>query len=108
MLKVTGNNIILASLPSSQSHLPQKQVIQHGCLEIPETCITCYIFEAGRPVTQAGWAFELHTFLHGHWLNDYTLEMMQLNYVIEGVDYEITGDLTEAELLPLNENIKDG
>jgi hypothetical protein len=39
VLKAVDNDVILASLPSSQAHLPVTQTIQHGCLEIPDSCI---------------------------------------------------------------------
>jgi hypothetical protein len=98
VLKVIGDNIILASLPSSKIHLPADQSFSHGCLEIPESCINCYIIKAKTPITKEGWSFELDTFLYGQWLDDFPLKVLQANYQIQGVDYEIIGDLTETEL----------
>jgi len=98
VLKVIGNEVVLASLPSSKLHLPQTQAIIHGCLEIPESCINCYIFKAANPVCKNGWSFPLDTFLYGEWLDDYTIEQLEAAYSIEHVDYEIVGELTEAEL----------
>lgn len=98
VLKVIDNLVVLASLPSSQIHLPATQQIIHGCLEIPEACINCYIFKANIPITKCGWSFQLDTFLYGPWIDDFSLEILQKNYQIEGVDYEIIGELTDAEL----------
>ena len=70
----------------------------HGCLEIPEACINCYIFEPGRPITKSGWSFTFHTMLYGSWLDDFEVSSLEKNYPIAGVDYEIVGDLTEVEL----------
>ena len=98
VLKVIDNNVILASLPSSQSHLPVSQKIEHGCLEIPSGCINCYIFEANRPITKCGWSFSLNTFLHGLWLDDFNISELMASYSIENVEYEIIGELTDEEL----------
>ena len=98
VLKVIGDNAVLASLPSSVNHLPRNQALNHGCLEIPEACINCYIFEAGRPITTTGWSFSFHTMLYGSWLDDYEISSLEKNYPIAGVDYEIVGELTNIEL----------
>jgi hypothetical protein len=98
VLKAITGNVILASLPSSQIHLPSTQVINHGCLEVPDSGINCYIFKAGQPVTTSGWSFELDTFLYGMWLDEFDTEILKANHSIEGVDYEIVGELTDDEL----------
>jgi hypothetical protein len=63
-----------------------------------EACINCYIFQANRPITKGGWAFPMNTFLYGQWLDDFPLTVLRANYQIEGVDYEIVGELTDEEL----------
>jgi hypothetical protein len=98
VLKVIDGNAVLVSLPSSINHLPQGQPIVHGCLEIPDICINCYIFEANRPITKEGWAFPMDTLLYGNWLDDYSIESLKEKYSIEGVEYEIKGELTDDEL----------
>jgi len=98
VLKVVNEDVILASLPSSQAHLPAAQPIQHGCLEIPDSCINCYIFEANKPITKHGWSFSLNTFLHGLWIDDFSISTLMENYSIENVEYEIIGELTDEEL----------
>lgn len=98
VLKVIDNSAILACLPSSKVHLPAAQQIIHGCLEIPEACINCYIFEANRPITKAGWSFQFNTILYGQWLDEFRLDILNANYQIEGIDYEIIGELTDEEL----------
>ena len=98
VLKVIADNAILASLPSSVNHLPRNQELNHGCLEIPDACINCYIFEPSRPITTSGWSFPFHTMLYGNWLDDFEVSALEANYPIEGVDYEVIGELTENEL----------
>jgi hypothetical protein len=98
VLKVVENTVVLASLPSSKNHLPTNTKLNHGCLELPDCCINCYIFQAARPITKDGWSFGLDTFLYGNWLDDFTIESLQNLYAIEGVDYEIIGEINEEEL----------
>jgi hypothetical protein len=98
VLKVVDDDAILASLPTSQGHLPASQSIQHGCLEIPDSCINCYIFEANRPITNDGWYFRVNTFLHGLWIDDFSISALTATYSIENVEYEIIGELTKKEL----------
>jgi hypothetical protein len=80
VLKIVQNNVILACLPSSVNHLPQNQVVVHGCLEIQEACITCYVFKKNRPITKTGWAFPLDTMLYGNWLDDFEMQTLISNY----------------------------
>ena len=98
VLKVINNSAILASLPSSKNHLPTGHKIVHGCLEIPESCINCYIFEANKPITKDGWSFQFDTMLYGNWIDDFSIERLNSIYSIRGVDYEIVGELLDAEL----------
>jgi hypothetical protein len=51
-----------------------------------------------KPDTKDGWSFDLDTFLYGNWLDDFTIENLQEPYAIEGVDYEMIGELTDDEL----------
>ena len=78
--------------------MPQNFEVRHGCIEIPDACINCYVFEKNQPVTTQGWAFPLHTMLYGNWLDDFPLELLLQNYPLEGIDYEIKGELTPEEL----------
>lgn len=98
VLKQIGDQVILASLPSSQKHLPASMEVVHGCLELPDSGISCYVFKANAPITKEGWCFPLDTFLFGQWLDEYHLPTLRANYTIKGVDFEIVGELTDDEL----------
>lgn len=98
VLKVIDGSAILATLPSSKKHLPEALNTKHGCLEVPEMCVNCYIFKANEPITKSGWSFKLDTFLYGNYLDDYEIVKLNENYSIEGVDYEIVGEVTDEEL----------
>lgn len=39
--------------------------------------------------------------LYGNWLDDFEVSVLEASYSIEGVDYEIIGELTEKELFSI-------
>lgn len=98
VLKVYNDNAILASLPSSVDHLPRNIPINHGCIEIPEGCINCYVFKAKSSITKNNWSFDLDTFLYGQWIDDFSIELLNDIYPVEEIDYKIIGELTDQEL----------
>ncbi len=97
VLKIIGDDALLASLPSSISHLPRGIDTVHGCIEIPEGCINCYVFKANTVITKNNWSFPLDTFLYGQWIDDYSIEMLRDIYPIADIDYQIIGQLTNHE-----------
>lgn len=97
VLKSLSSSLVLVSLPTSQQYLPQQIPVSHGCLEIPEQCINCYIIKAQQVITTNNWSFELDTFLYGQWLDEYSVEILSDIYAIEGIDYHIIGKLTDTE-----------
>lgn len=107
VLKRVGDNTILASLPSSKIHLPNFVDIVHGCIDIPDSCLSCYIFKEKNPITKCGWSFDLNTFLYGNWIDDYSISILEDRYQIEGLDYEIKGQLTDTELVKVIDCFKN-
>ena len=107
VLKVLDQTTILASLPSSINHLPSFATIAHGCLDIVDSYVNCYVFLKDVPVTKNGWSFKFDTFLYGNWIDDYELQVLKQTYQIEGVDYEIVGQLTDVELTKVINCFKD-
>ena len=90
--------MLLVSLPSSVDHLPRFVDRPHGCMEISEGNICCYIFKAGQPITQNEWAFGRDTYLYGEQLDEYEISLLEDIYPLEDIDYEIVGTLTDIEL----------
>ncbi|MGN6398733.1 MAG: hypothetical protein ACTHMI_24410 [Mucilaginibacter sp.] len=107
VLKVIDDKAILATLPSSVDHLPRTITINHGCLEIPEGCINCYIFKSNVMITKNGWAFQFDTFLYGQWIDDYSVELLNDIYPVEEIDYHVIGELTDTELKNVIECFKN-
>jgi len=72
VLKRLGEDLIMASLPTSQDHLPDSALITHGCVNIPERCISAFVFAPGSKVTEA-FAFPLRTYVYGEQVDEYSL-----------------------------------
>ena len=63
--------ILLASLPTSQDHIPSDVEVKLGCLEIPERMVNAYTFMANEEVTDTGFFFEKNTFIYGQNIKTY-------------------------------------
>ena len=98
VLKEVGSDLLLVSLPSSVDHLPRFVDQLHGCLEIPEGNICCYIFKAGQVICENEWAFERDTYLYGEYIDQYEINLLNDIYPIENIDFDIIGTLTKEEL----------
>ena len=98
VLKILENRAILASLPSSVDHLPRNIEINHGCIEIPEGNINCYVFKSKTIITKNNWWFNFDTFLYGEWIDDFSIDLLEDIYPVEEIDYQIIGELTDHEL----------
>lgn len=94
VLKVIGENAIVASLPSSQDYAPAAaNTVKTCCNELPEAGFNCYVFAAGQIITSNDWSFPKTTFLYGKQLDEYSIKNLQDIYPLESVDYEIIGKL---------------
>ena len=92
-----GEDMIVASLPSSQDYVPAFIKKQHGCIDVPEGNFNCYHFGEDVPVTITGWSFPKPTYVYANWIDTFSLGIFKDVYVLEGIDYEIVGRLTPAE-----------
>ncbi len=92
-----GEDMIVASLPSSQDYVPAFANKEHGCIDVPEGNFNCYHFAEGHPVTVNDWSFPKPTYIYANWIDTFSLGIFREVYVLEGIDYEIIGRLTPEE-----------
>lgn len=97
VLARAGDDLIIASLPSSVDRVPERVVQEHGCVQIPEAMFSAYIFEAGRPVTAQGWGFPLTTYVYIAWIQEFEARIFRSVYSVENVDYTVIGRLVRKE-----------
>jgi hypothetical protein len=96
VLAICDNNAILASLPSSQDHIPDCLSTNFGCVEAPEMNFNCFVLPPHVPVTTCGRMFNKQTFIYGHQLDVYNIDSLKENYRLEQIDYQYWGQMKEA------------
>ncbi len=109
VVKKTGNDTIIASLPTRKDTIPAKETIERGCVDLSDINLNCYIIPKGVPVTDCGKIFEFTTHLYGHQLDDYTIDSIMETYPNEGSDYENWGKMKPeifSELIECFKNSK--
>lgn len=95
VLKNLEEKIILAVLPTSKVKIPYNEIIENGCLDLPDINLTCYVFAANVPITECNNSFSVKTHIYGYQLSDYTLLELKETYKIEGEDFSIFGQMKE-------------
>ena len=93
VLANSDNETIVASLPSSQNHLPTNMHQQYGCIESPESSISAFVMKAGELVTTNGWAFDKDSFLYGFWLDSFEQAALQQQLQEKQVNHSVIGVL---------------
>ena len=92
ILKTIGEKSIIASLPTSKDSIPEN-ISKTGCIEMPEINLNSFVFDVKTEVTTCGKCFDLKTFVYGHQLDFYAIDLFKDIYRIEGTDYLIFGKL---------------
>jgi hypothetical protein len=106
VVKNINNLTVLASLPSSQKHLPFDLQSTYGCIELPESGIGCYAFKANEPIATNGFGFPLDSYLYGQHIDEYDLDNIFEIHPFEGIDYQIKGEILEEKLKDIIDCLK--
>lgn len=101
VLQTIDSNVLIASLPTSQDHIPKMILKKHGCIDEPEYQVNCYCFQPGQIITKNNFAFPVETFVYGYQVDQFDKSKFDSMYVVAGVDYEIIGELIDNEYLSL-------
>jgi hypothetical protein len=91
VLAIVGLESILASLPTSQNFIPQNDITEHSCIDLPNVNMSAFILSANKVVTECGKHFSISTYLYGHQIDSYLIEKMKELYPINGRHYKIWG-----------------
>ena len=103
----SGNNNVLASLPTTSDHVPDTIAKQHGCIDKPDINFNCYYFKNDQIITENGWKFPKETFVYGEQLQLLFIKDLKLKYKFENVDYKIIGKLKDSEFKAIVTCIRD-
>lgn len=80
VLKQVGEEIIVASLPTSKDFVPRFIPKGHGCLKSDEANFCCYYFEQDKSITNNNWAFSRDTYLYAEQIDIYELSLLTEMY----------------------------
>ena len=72
VLKHMGDDLMMASLPTSQDHVPDELSDRIGCISIQERGVNAYVMAAGEVVTGTGFSFPLRTYVYGEQVDEYS------------------------------------
>lgn len=88
---------VVASLPTSVDRVPDGTEQSHGCVHLPQAMFSAYIYEPDKPVTNEGWGFPRTTYVYISWVERFDKRIFSEVYVVQGVDYQVVGRLTQQE-----------
>ena len=80
VLKLFGQNSVLAALPTRKDSIPADQTITHGCIELPDINLNCYLISNEVAITACGKQFDFKTHIYGYQLDDYSTSSLQDMY----------------------------
>ena len=101
VIKHIDTGTLVAALPSSQKHLPYDLHTTYGCIELSDSGIGCFAFEAGQIVADNGFMFPRDSYIYGQHLDEYDMANLATIYPLEGIDYDIKGILLPTTLAAL-------
>lgn len=94
-------DLMMASLPTSQDHVPGDLSDRTGCVSFPERGVNAYVFAAGEQVTDA-FVFPLRTYVYGEQVDEYSQSYLDAM----GSKVEDLGVLPEDRLEVLRKCLK--
>lgn len=94
-------DLMMASLPTSQDHVPGDLSDRTGCISFAERGVNAYVFAAGELVTDV-FAFPLRTYVYGEQVDEYNQSYLDAM----GSKVENLGVLPEERLEALRKCLK--
>lgn len=78
VLKEVGDQLVLASLPTSHDHIPSNKEKVHGCIDDSTINFNCYYFQAGKVVAyneidETEFFFSRDTYVYGYRISFFDL-----------------------------------
>jgi hypothetical protein len=107
ILKEIDGESILASLPTRKDSIPENEVIERGCVELPDINLNCFVFSPEIEVTKCNKFFDFKTHIYGYQIDSYKIEDLNDIYRIEETDYVIFGEMKDEIFSQLIDCLKD-
>ncbi len=107
VLKEVNGTMVIASLPTRKDSIPENEVVECWCIEIPDINLNCFVISPDKPVTECNKYFAFRTHIYGYQLDSYELEDLKEMYQIEGTDYILYGKMKDEILIELIDCLKN-
>jgi hypothetical protein len=102
VLGVDGDDMVIASLPTSKDHVPENLTKTHRCINNDAMRINCYFFEKNRKISECGkFSFPMDTYLYGEHIQSLSRAKLEEIYPLEGKDFISLGLLNDIEFKAL-------
>lgn len=92
-----GNELLLASLPTSKDHVPQRLEHRRGCISDNEQRFNVFVFDANETIATnesgGAFAFPLRTYIYGEQLDSYVQSVFEQQIQTHQTDVTILGTL---------------
>ena len=75
VLKHLDDKLMMASLPTSQDHIPSDIIYSSGCVNMAERSVNAYVFMPNEKVTDS-FSFIKPTFVYGEQVDEYALKYL--------------------------------
>jgi len=106
VLKEVEEKTILASLPTRKDSIPENEVVEYGCIELPDINLNCFVFSPEITVTKCNKHFDFRTHIYGYQIDSYNIAELSDIYRIEGTDFEIFGEMQDELFTQLIDCLK--
>ncbi|GHT44118.1 hypothetical protein AGMMS49965_19190 [Bacteroidia bacterium] len=88
VLESYSDDLIVASLPTSQDHVPNHLAKKHGCIEDAKSNFNCYYFEKEKKISKNNeFGFPLDTYIYGEQVDVMNKSLLNSQYQTENKDY---------------------
>lgn len=78
VLKKLEDNLLLASLPTSKDHLPDRYRDTKGCIKDDDSRLNVFVFSKDKNVTD-NFSFPKRTYIYGEQLDEYSVSYLVSN-----------------------------
>lgn len=97
VIENVGDEVLLASLPTSKDHVPSDVEVTRGCLDLSERFVNVFVFLSGEEVVcrenGTSFSFSKNTFVYGADLDLYETDKLELQVQSNLTQIEIVGTL---------------
>lgn len=109
VVKNIDDNIIIASLPTKEDHIPDSiSKDKTKCINDEASLINCFFFKSKEIISECGkFSFPLDTFLYGETVKILSKPQLETIYQKEDIDYKILGRLSDSIYSQLLECFKN-